>query len=125
MNLIHKSWLNNRRYAESSYDFKVDFGKPHGLKPQFIYGTLCNMQVYPNVRYCPNAIVVADISTVMQGTGEFKSKDDIMIWCGTDKEPGIMKMGNITIDLTKYTKEKVVEFLKRHIPGNNFHDEVV
>lgn len=122
MELYKKSWYNERRFIESSFDLKVDYHKVAGLRPRFIYGNLCNVQVYPNVRYCPNSIVFRNVKSVMNGTDEIKDYGG-MIWCKS--EPTTLKIGNWSIELDRYPKEKVLEILRQHIPAENFHDEVV
>lgn len=123
MELYKKSWYNNRRFIESSFDLKVDYHEPKGLRPRFIYGNLCNVQVYPNVRYCPNAICLENVKTVMNGTDEINDKGGWLVWCGTKDEPTTLKVGNWTIELDRYPKEKVLEILRQHIPSENFHNE--
>ena len=119
MEKYRKAWLNERRFIESSFDFKLYRPTQLGIwSPHIIYGTLATLQVYSNIHLAKNAIGFTNIITVMKECDKFKDGDSSVIWCGSENAE--LTAGNITINLANYTKEQVIDILKKYIPASNF-----
>lgn len=120
MEKYRKAWLNERRFIESSFDFKLCREKQMGVCPQITYGNLTSIQVYSEIHLAKKALGFKQIYTVMKGCDEFKKDDTTVVWCGSEHSK--LTVGNITIDLANYTKEQVIDILKKFIPASNFHE---
>ena len=114
----HK-WQKERNDIEHFFDFMIE--RDEKLQPSFYYGMLKDIEVFPNIRNSRNAIGIANLYSCDNCHEEMKPNEVAILWCN-DYFNTRVRLGSFTITISrKYSKEKVLEILKRFIPEEHFH----
>lgn len=105
--------LQAENFEEHGYDLKLLREGKTAWK-----GQLCNTRVCYDCHLAKKAISFSDRRQPNINT------NFTMFWCGT---PGAatdtIVIGDWTLNLGSYPKDKVVELLRKHIPADNFYSE--
>ena len=107
------SSLYAQNFIEHGYDLKVMVGNNVVWK-----GNCCNTRVCYDCHLAKHAIAFSDRSQPNIHT------NFTMFWCKTvGAARNKLVVGDWTFNLEKYDKEKIVEFLRKYIPADNFYSE--
>lgn len=105
--------LQQANFEEHGFDLKIKIGE------KVIYrSNLCNTRVCYDVHLAKSAIAFSDrrepnIHTNFQ-----------MIFCKTSgAAKNKIVIGDWTLNLEKYSKDEIVNFLRKYIPADNFYSE--
>lgn len=114
--------LQQGNVIERSFDIIVRQNNEHlGVcGPRIYYGMTREARVWPSVRYVSTGIVLDHLGTNMTIQEPASPREDSVLLFCNKKSHQTLTIGGWTIDLSKYNREQVLDFLKKK--GIKFED---
>ena len=114
--------LQQDNFIERGFDIIVKQNNEHlGVcGPRIYYGMTHEARVWPSVRYVSTGIVLEHLGTNMTIQEPASPREDSVILFCNEKSLQTLTIGGWTIELIKYNREQVLEFLRKK--GIKFED---
>lgn len=81
--------------------------------PRIYYGMTHEVRVWPSVHYIPTGIFLEHLGTdTTIREPESKREDSVILFCN-EKSLQTLTVGGWTIELSKYSREQVLDFLRK------------
>ena len=107
--------LQQDNFIERGFDIIVKQNNEHlGVcGPRIYYGMTHEARVWPSVRYVSTGIVLEHLGTNMTIQELASKREDSVILSCNEKSLQTLTIGGWTIELCKYNREQVLEFLRK------------